>query len=213
MIGRWAPLELLRRIARSRDGTILTELAFTLPVMLTLGLFGAELANFVSARMQVSQIALSVADNASRIGQTDNSGVAPSVSYTDVKTVLNGGLLQGGNINFQANGRIIISSLEVKPSTGGQYIHWQRCIGSLNRASSYGVSGATVTNMGKSGSTVTAVSGSAVMFVEVYYQYRGIFGTLYMNQPVVKQEAAFLIRDDRALSSGLTGTADSTTNC
>jgi hypothetical protein len=51
------------------------------------------------------------------------------------------------------------------------------------------------------------------MFVEIYYKYPGLLGKLYINEPVFKQEAAFIIRDDRSLDEGLTGTADGTTAC
>lgn len=207
-----------RRLARSTSGAILIEFAFTFPILLTLGLFGAELANYMSVRMQVSQIALSIGDNAARIGQTDNSAVTPTVSFSDAKTVLSGGILQGGNINLQANGRIILSSLERDAATGRQYIHWQRCMGALAKASSYGPSGYGLTGtvlpgMGQTGHVITADNGISVMFVEIYYKYPGLLGKLYINEPVFKQEAAFIIRDDRSLDEGLTGTADGTTAC
>ncbi|WP_395332424.1 pilus assembly protein TadE [Novosphingobium sp. BL-8H] len=181
------------------------EFALVLPVLITLGLYGTELAYMAMVKMEVSQLATSVADNASRLGQADNSAVAPSVTETDVNSIMSGALTQGSSFNFGANGRIILSSLERKSSTS-QYIHWQRCRGSLARSSAYGPANTTLTGMGKTGHTIKAIANSAVMYVEVYYAYQPLFGTMFVKNPVFYQEAAFLIRDDRDITSGVTGT-------
>src|SRR3546814_2263761 len=60
---------------------------------------------------------------------------------------------------------------------GGQQIHWQRCYGDLDVASSYGEAGdgeegTDFPGMGPDGAEVTAAAGTAVMFVEVYYDYQ-----------------------------------------
>jgi hypothetical protein len=74
-------------------------------------------------------------------------------------------------ISLNTKGKVIISSLEMN-STNNQYIHWQRCTGSMTAASAYGVEGAVVTGLGPTGNQVTATSDVAVMFVEVWYQQR-----------------------------------------
>lgn len=183
-----------------------------LPVFLTLGLYGAEVAQMTVANLQVSQIALSVADNASRLGQTDNSGVTPTITESDVDGVLYGALQQGASLGLATRGRVILSSLEKDATTGKQYIHWQRCRGSLARTSAYGndgllngLVGAVITGLGGGTQKVTANSGSAVMFAEVYYQYRGMLGSMFVGTITMKREAAFIIRDDRNLTPGLTG--------
>ena len=48
------------------------------------------------------------------------------------------------------------------------------------------------------------------MFVEVYYRHTGLFGSMFIKPMVFHQEAAFLIRDDRNLTNGLSGTATAT---
>lgn len=197
---------LVRRLARDRSGVSLMEFALVLPILITLGLYGTELAYMAMVKMEVSQIATAVADNASRLGQSDNSAVAPTVTETDVNSVMSGALTQGSSFDFGANGRIILSSLEMK-SSGGQYIHWQRCRGSLARSSAYGPADTTLTGMGKTGHVIKATSTSlAVMYVEVYYAYQPLFGTMFVKNPVFYQEAAFLIRDDRDIAKGITGT-------
>jgi len=204
-----------RRLRGDQRGVSFMELALILPILVTLGFYGTELAWMAMINMQIGQIASSVADNASRLGQTDNSAVTPTVKEGDVNAVMSGGLLQGSYFNFAANGRIILSSLERDSATGRQYIHWQRCQGSLKVKSQYGVAkagltGATLAGMGNP--SIAAVSGSAVMYVEVNYTYQPLFGSWFVGQPNFRREAAYIIRDDRNLgaSSG-DGISDATT--
>ncbi|MGC4250454.1 MAG: pilus assembly protein TadE [Sphingobium sp.] len=197
----------LLNLARDRQGIAMTEFALVLPVLLVLGMYGAEIAYMTITHMKVSQIALSVADNAARMEQSDNSGTSPTVTEADVNSVLTGAQLEGEGISLAAKGKVILSSLEVKSgTTDTQYIHWQRCTGDLAATSAYGTEGSTVTSLGSGSTKGTAPSGSAVMFVEVYYRYTGLFGDLFVSPTTFHQEGAFLMRDDRDLASGLTGT-------
>ncbi|OCC25044.1 pilus assembly protein TadE [Croceicoccus estronivorus] len=201
------------RIGKDRSGISITELALCLPPFLFLGMYGIEVMNLASANLQVSQLALSVADNASRLGQTDNSSVTPTVTETDVDSVMFGAMKQGEGIDFEQNGRIILSSLEYDNYTRRQYIHWQRCRGDLDRESAYGndtdksgLTGDRLYGMGVGTNKITANPGSAVMYAEVFYKYEGIFGDMFVKNRDIVQEAAFLIRDDRNLSPGVSGT-------
>jgi Flp pilus assembly protein TadG len=202
------------RLARDNSANSLIEFAYSLPIFLTLGMYGTELANMAVINMQVSQIAMALADNASRLGQTDNSAVLPSITTPMISSIMQGTMKQGTTVNFQANGRVILSSLEVNASNR-QYIHWQRCSGNLARTSAYGplnygVSGTAIAGLGKTGHVVAAPSGSAVMFVEAFYSYKSLFGNMFVSNVVMSQEAAFLIRDRRDLTSGIAGTTDCT---
>ena len=199
-------------IRSDSSGAASVEFALILPLLLVLGLYGSEVANMTVANLQVSQIALSVADNASRLGQTDNSGVTPTITESDVDGVLYGALQQGASLGFATKGRVILTSLEKDMATGKQYIHWQRCRGSLARTSAYGndstlngLNGPVISGLGSGTQKVTAKTGSSVMFVEAYYQYRGVLGSMYVGNVTMKREAAFIVRDDRNLTPGLTG--------
>ena len=128
------------------------------------------------------------------------------MTESDVNAVLAGGRMESNSLAIAARGKIILSSIEVRPGTAStQYIHWQRCTGGYSASSAYGAEGATVTSLGSGSGHVTAASGSAVMFVEVFYQHTGLFGTLFVQPMQFHQEAAFLIRDDRNLTNGLSG--------
>ena len=62
-----AAVRRLRRFSASlgncTSGLALTEFAMSVPVLLTLGLFGLETANFAMAHLRVSNIAMMTADN------------------------------------------------------------------------------------------------------------------------------------------------------
>jgi Flp pilus assembly pilin Flp len=210
----------LRRLRRDQRGVSFMEFALILPILVTLGFYGTEIAYMAVINMQVGQMASSLADNASRLGQTDNSAVTPSVSETMIDSVMSGALVQGSSFNFAANGKLILSSLEKDATTSRQYIHWQRCRGSLVTKSKYGpeLYGQTGTVLAGMGNPViTANTGSAVMYVEVYYTYQPLFGTMFVNKTTFRREAAYMIRDDRTLgastSKGVTGTSTGTSTC
>lgn len=204
---------LARRLAANRSGIALIEFAIALPVLISFGMFATEVANLTAIDMQLSEIALAVGDNASRLGQADNSSVTPTIAETDVDSVMKGAGEAGKSISLSTNGRVILTSLEKDTSTGKQYIHWQRCYGSLVKTSAYGndstqngLNGATITGVNMGQATLTADTGSAVMIAEVYYQYTGLFGSFFFSPFTIRQQAAFIIRDQRNLSAGLTGT-------
>ena len=179
------------------------EMAFITPVLMTVGLGGVEVANYTITHMRVSQLAVSLADNASRVKQDVVSGV-PRMREVDVNEVFTAAALQSGSLDIEGNGRLILSSLEVNPS-GGQWIHWQRCIGQAKYSSSYGAEGAGSTStsfpgMGPTGRQVQAESGYAIMFVEVVYDYKPIVFSQIVKPGPIRKVAAMYVRDNRDLS-------------
>lgn len=202
----------LRRLWRDESAVAMLELALSMPTILFLGLAGVEVSNMVTTHMKVSQIALSVADNASRLGQTDNSGVTPTVTEANLDEVIDGAMRAGESIDLQAHGRIIVTSLEYDDYAGRQFIHWQRCRGSLAVSSAYGndganngLTGAVITGLGRGASKVRATSGQGIMFVEVYYDYDAIWDYLLGRTQRFVQEGGLPVRDDRNYGPGLTG--------
>lgn len=209
--------KLVRRLCQDQAGAAAIEFALVMPILLMFGMYGIELANMASVDMQVSQMAVSVADNASRLGQTTNTSVAPTINENDVDSVMFGASRQGRGIDITNKGRIVLSSLERDSASGKQFIHWQRCHGGKtghrsaygNDSSNNGLNGGNLVSMGRGTNKVTASNGTAVMFAEVYYDYEGLFGTLFVNNTTFVHEAAFIVRDSRDLrgsgQSGLTG--------
>lgn len=204
--------QFVRQLLRDHRAVSTIEFALVLPVFMALGMTGVEIAYMSTVNMQVSQTAISVADNASRLGQTDNSSVTPTVTEADIDSILSGALRQGASFDLGQRGRIILSSVEFDPATGQQYIHWQRCRGALNKSSTYGNDGANnglgarrITGVGRAGHQVRAAEGAAVMVAEVYYSYDSMITGAFGLDANFRQEAVFAIRDDRNLTPGVTG--------
>lgn len=204
---------LVRRFIRDDSGVALVEFAISMPLLLTIGLMGAEVAHYGMANLRVNQIAMLTADSAGR--------VRDSIDEKDVNDLMIGAKKIGTGIDFADNGRIILSSLE--PNTAGtyQWIRWQRCSGAKNIDSSYGFplnsSGfaikdattstsqtkSTMTAMGPTGNQIAASSGSAVMFVEVVYDYQPIVSSFWLGPRVIRYTAAFNVRQrtDQAIKN------------
>lgn len=213
-------LNALARLRRCDSGLALVEMAYSLPVLITLTAGGAELANYATVQMRVSQLALQVADNASRIG-AGSPLAAKRISETQINDILQGADAQAGGMNLlgsqsetvggtttsRAKARIIISDLEpvANPNTTSKYkIVWQRCKGAMTSYTpQYGTAGQNNLNgMGPTGRQVTAPDGTAVMFVEIRYRYEPLFfGTSsIMTYRDIDTVAAMIVRDDRDLT-------------
>lgn len=207
----------LARLSRDTGGLALLEFAFTMPLVLAVGCWGVELSSLALANLRVSQYALNLADSASRLGMDAGGGVT-DMREVDVNDVLTGAKLEGQGINLTTSGRITLSSLEnIQQSydtSRVQRVHWQRCIGAMSGTgydSSYGTvpitagsdgtqanAGTTVANIGPASAPVAAPNDTGVMFVEVNYQYKPLFGTLYMNPQIIHYVASFMVRDNRS---------------
>jgi len=199
------------RLRSNISGTALLEFALAMPVVLALGVCGMETANLAMANMRVSQVALNLADNVSRIGQ-DSSLSLKQLREVDINNSFAAAVIQGGNYDVTTHGRIILSSLE-NDTTNGDWIHWQRCKGLLNKTSTYGNAGdgagaATFAGMGETGAKILPPANGAVMFVEIFYDYQPIFGSTMLaffksalQGPIqIHYKAAYTVRDSRDLS-------------
>ncbi len=190
----------LGRLRKHIGGVATTELALSMPFLLTAGMWGVELANYGVVTMRMSQLAVHMADNASRIGDT-SSLENRKIYEADINDLLRGASIQGGQaLNVFDNGRVIISSLEVD-ADGDQYIHWQRCMGMKSWNSSYGDEDDRLANgMGPAGEEVIAFEDEAVMFVELAYDYQPLISARFVGAPTIKAISSFTVRADRDLS-------------
>lgn len=196
----------LASLKAATSGVAMTEFALVAPLLMVAGLYGAETTWLTITHMRINQAALKLADDASRIG--DISTLEDRKIYeSDVNDLLFGSHLESGTLDIMANGRVIISSLEVVPDSNPeqQYIHWQRCKGRLNWQSSYGnqgdgLSGGGFNGMGPAGNKITAIPDDAVMFVEVAYNYQPLLASMFVPNRLIQAYAAFNVRDDRDLT-------------
>jgi hypothetical protein len=209
-----------KAFAADKSGVALIEFAYSLPVFLGFAFCALEVANLTTARMRISQIAMTLADNAARIGV--NSGLSQKqVFESDVYDSFEAVRQQAGSLNLYGRGRIVLSSLQ-RNAGGGQWIAWQRCIGSKTTFTpSYGAAGTgrtvnTYAGMGPAGREILAPAGGAVMFVEIAYDYRALiepvargmsyFG-LNTNNQTLLYRAAYIVRDPRVLGDSAVNAA------
>ncbi|GMN03042.1 TadE/TadG family type IV pilus assembly protein [Erythrobacter sp. MTPC3] len=195
------------RLKRDENAVAMVEFAFAAPLLGFMGLVGLELAYTANMHMRVSQLTMQIADNASRMG--DNEVLtAKRVREGDIYDLLVGAEIQAGGLDLFENGRVIISSLE-QNEDGGQWIHWQRCMGKKNFASAYGPAGTGETGdsfpgMGMTGEKLMAPPDGAVMYVEVSLDYESLTKTQivedYVLPLVISSEAAFTVRSSRDLT-------------
>jgi Flp pilus assembly protein TadG len=211
----------LAALVRDIQGVAMLEFALAMPLVIAVSCYGLEVANLALLNLRISQIALALADNASRVG-TYSSLSTQQLREIDVDDIFAASRYQGSGINLTTNGRVILSSLEniqqsYDKTAPVQRIHWQRCLGlktGTGYDSSYGTTtvaagttntqanaGTAVPNgMGVTGAQVTAPSGSGVMFVEINYLTKPLFGTLLVSPTRIHYVASFIVRDQRDYS-------------
>ena len=204
------------RLARNRSGLAATEFALSLPLLLTAGLYGAETANLALVHMKVGQLAVHIADNASRIGDTSQINNR-KVFEADINDLLLGANLQAGaSLDFFKHGRAIISSVEVydsasscppgtcafaRPADGDIFIHWQRAKGKKAWTSTYGDAGDVLpSGIGPTGREVEPEPGGSVIFVELAYDYQPLVSSRFFGSTTIKSIASFMVRDNRDLA-------------
>lgn len=209
-----------RALKSDKSGLALIEFAYSLPILMGVGLYGAETANQAVVNMRISQVALHIADNGSRIGESTILSQR-RIYESDINDLLLGASIQAGNyIDVFEHGRVIMSSLETN-SDGGQWIHYQRCKGKKQHASTYGnagdgASGTSFPGMGPTGKEVTAPPGEGVIFVELVYDYQPLISTTFTNTQTIKATATFNVRDSRDYSQVYqrdTSNPDPVSNC
>jgi hypothetical protein len=200
----------LRAWRRDRRGVALLEFALSLPVVLPIGLYAIELANFGVQQLRLSQATLTLSDNISRVG-VDTNMATQQLREIDVNEVIDGLRRQTASLALTTNGRVTISSLETK--NGDQWIHWQRCVGlksgtgydsSFGHAGDGAAAGSSFRGMGNAAEPVIAPDGSAVIFVEINYDYQPLISRYFMGNRKLQQTASYIVRDNRELAAGVT---------
>lgn len=195
-----APTILLQRLRRDERAVAMIEFAYALPIFVALAVGGAELANYVTVKMRVSQLALHIADHAARIG-SGGQLAAKKITDSQINDLFVGSGLQAGGLQLFTKGRVILSSLEpvASPNTTDRYkIGWQRCRGMQIHASSHGATNDTnLTGIGPAARQVKAPKDGATMFVELYYVYTPIIATRYAPSLQIIEIASMPVRDRR----------------
>ncbi len=183
-------------LGRDERGVAFVEFALIAPLVLFMILGGLEVVNYAVAQLRVNQIAMTVADNAGR--------VTTGIDEANVYEVFAGANVIGQSMGFKQHGRIVLSSLQDNGQNGGkhgQMINWQRCWGDLGTAPAYGRQGlgrndnSLEAGMGPTNNKIVSIPGTAVMFVEVSYDYQPLISdTIVPVSGTIRRESAFNVR-------------------
>jgi hypothetical protein len=129
----WLP-RLLGRLRRSRRGMVLVEMAFAIPILLTLLMGALEIARYVLIMQKLDRTAMSVGDLVSRGAQMTNAdldNIFDSVRH----------LMQP--FAFPDKGVVIVSAV-TRAEGDPPEIVWQRAgAGTISQASEVGTAGGT----------------------------------------------------------------------
>lgn len=184
-------------LRKDKSGVAMTEFALTLPIFLIALTGGIELTNLALVHLRLNHVAETAADNASR--------VRTQMDENDIAEMFAGIELEGKPINLKDKGRLILSSVQDNGKTGnakGQTIRWQRCHGGKTaKAPKYGVEGkgkadnALKDGLGPPGRRIQAQPGTAVMFVEVAYDYEPMVFDMLIQPREIRYESAFNVRE------------------
>ena len=201
-------VNMFKKLRASEEAVALIEFAYMLPILLILGLGGVELVNIAMVNTRLSQMAIALSDNASRVKA--NVGGAITIREADINDVFYAVETTGQTINFKQHGRAILSSLETNASKG-QWVRWQRCYGDLPYTPVFGrlddgKTGTSYAGMGPSDGKVTVEPEEAIMYVEIVYDYQPMWFSGFGPIRMVKN-AAFYVRDTRDLSKGVSNPA------
>lgn len=184
------------RLDSDTSGVSALEFAICAPFFLMVMVGGTELCNLALMHMRVSKVAVTVADNAAR--------VRTQIDEADINEIFEGAKRAGGGIDFQAHGRVVLSSLQDNSQPApdsGQMINWQRCWGALPEAPAYGKENAgrrdatLASGMGREGKAITSAPGTAIMFVEVTYDYKPFFTSQLFGPQKIRYETAYNVRE------------------
>jgi hypothetical protein len=188
-----------RRLRRDSGGLAILEFALTLPFFVTTLLYGVDTMSFAVTHQQMSRMAISTADLAARY--------RASIDEKDIVLMFLGAQM-GANVDeFDARGRLILSSVTRNAANNGHWVRWQRCLGNLDRDSQLGAE-----NAGQNSTAIANVDGMVlnngdnVMFAEVFFTYQPLFFENLFNETEVHYTANFMSRELALLS--LTNTSD-----
>ncbi len=208
---------LLRDLKGCSSGLALTEFAFSLPILLALSLYGFETANLAIAHLRVSNIATLAADNAARVrDRIDEANVIELLTGAKM-TGNNIRFAQNGRISlssFERNsngkqwirwqrcdGALNVASSYGNPKNvnGGNIINgtetYQSDRTTLSSASQRSdPTHATLDAVGPAGRQIAAASGTAIMVVEVVYNYQPIVSERLFGPIQIRYESAYNVR-------------------
>ena len=201
-----------------RSGVAFLEFAFALPVVLALGLLGLETANYAMSNLRVSNIAMLTADNAARVRDSIDEGdvvellTGAKMSGSNINFAQNGRIILtdlerhstqnlqwvrwqrcDGALNYAANPATLrpLTAGGAVISNGTEIYNTDRVTASSAPSSE---TKATLTQVGTGSNVISAASGTAVMVVEVAYNYQPVIPNSFLQGRRITYVSAFNVR-------------------
>ncbi len=201
-----------------RSGVAFLEFAFALPVVLALGLLGLETANYAMANLRVSNIAMLTADNAARVrdsidegdvvelftgakmsGSNISFGQNGRIILTDLEQTTTGGKQWvrwqrcDGALNYAATP----SALRPQTAAGANITNGTEIYNTDRVTTSSAPSSetkASLTSVGTGSNVISAQPGTAVMLVEVAFNYQPVIPNSFLAGRQITYVSAFNVR-------------------
>ena len=201
-----------------RSGVAFVEFAFALPVLLALGLLGLETANYAMANLRVSNIAMLTADNAARVRESIDEGDVTElltgakmsganinfaqngrIILTDLEPTTTGGKQWvrwqrcDGALNYSGTN----SALRPLTASGVAITNGTEIYGTDRTTASAAPSAetkASMTSVGSGTNVISAQAGTAVMVVEVAYNYQPVIPNSFLQGRQITYVSAFNVR-------------------
>ncbi len=207
-----------RSLGDCRSGVAFLEFAFALPVVLALGLLGLETANYAMANLRVSQIAMLTADNAARVRDSIDEGdivelfTGAKMSGNNISFAQNGRIILtdleqntagtkqwvrwqrcDGALNYAATPAALrpMTAAGANITNGTEIYNTDRITTSSAPSSE---TKASLTSVGTGSNVISAGAGTAVMVVEVAYNYQPIIPNSFLQGKQITYVSAFNVR-------------------
>lgn len=148
-----------RSLGRDRGGASLIELAFAMPILVTLLLGGVEIARYVLLHQKLDWVSSSIADLVSQ---------AENISTADLQNIFDAAQFVAKPFNLLADGTVIVSS--ISNPLGGQVsrVNWQESGGgNIPATSQIGAPGGSVTLP----AGFALADGQTIIIAYVFYDY------------------------------------------
>jgi TadE-like protein len=164
-------------LRRDRQGTIMIEAAFSLPLMILLLLGGFETSQYILAHQKLNRIASTMSDTIAQSSQT--------LSARQMHDLLNSVNFMASPFNMAVKGRVIVTA--VTGNAGVNQVMWRRCAGGLSQTSQLG-SPAVLP-----GSAILP-PGSTAVITEAYIDYAPLFATDLFRPSRLRQTVLYRTR-------------------
>ena len=177
------------RLWRDRRGLAFIEFALMLPIMILVIMGGLEVMNFAMTHQKINRMAMTAADLTARNRKR--------IDEADMAVIMQGALMASGLNDFDAQGKLIVSSITRNTADTGQWIRWQRCQGSrLTTRSHYGEEGAGETDASLGPLNGISLPDSVnIIYAEATYRYRPRYAPWLLSPRDIYYQATYVARE------------------